>query len=261
METDRKNSIIVGVIGFFLFVFGVSYHFAFAYTYTREPSGTDINNPVTFTITLDDVSELGTDILTGGDAWGFEIYSENPPNILSNCVPITETYLQFTTNLPVGNYQGVGISGNSAANCDTSRSTSGDFEPEPYTGDTIFSVLASENNSSIWQSNNGFWGSTTISDVTTSMEASVQATGINIYSLLKFMGLPILFTIALLLIHMINDQLSNKKATKSITNPVLVKRKRGRPRKTIINPTGSDFIEHSFNDLEFKRNYGSSKDK
>jgi hypothetical protein len=97
-------------------------------------------------------------------------------------------------------------------------------------------------NSNIWGGSNGFWGNTTVGDVTTAMEASVQATGANVWGLLTFVGLPIAFLLAGLLLYMIKKELTPVSVTKNQTKK-------------------DNFIYHSPEDLEFKREYGQEKTK
>lgn len=222
-------------------------HSVYAYTYSRTPSGVSAENPVTFNMELSNVSELGSDILTNGSFWGLELYGDGmtTSNVLIGCIPITDTLLSETITLPVGDYQGVGIFGSSNVGC-PSANQGGEFEPEPYTGGTVFTVLSGNTNQT-WGSNNGFWGDTSIGDVTTAMEASVQATGANVWQLLTFVGIPLAFLLAGFLIYLINKQLTPVKSSAE--------------NKEIINPGGSDFIYHSAEDLEFKRNYGQETTK
>lgn len=98
---------------------------------------------------------------------------------------------------------------------------------------------------SIWAGSNGFWGSTTPSEISTAMVASVQATGLNIYPLISLVGIPIAFILVGLMIFLINKQVNTGK----------------NKRVEIINPSGNDLIYHSAEDLEFKREYGQEKRK
>lgn len=128
----------------------------------------------------------------------------------------------------------------------------GTFDYEFYNSQDIndntdigtFSIEAQQNQT--WGSSNGFWGDNfTVNDIEDTLVASVQGTGANIWPLVALVGVPIGFLIAIWVSTLINDSVSK-------TEP---KRKRGRPRKTIINPDGEDFIYHSAKDLEFKREY------
>jgi hypothetical protein len=113
---------------------------------------------------------------------------------------------------------------------------------------------------STWGNPSGFWGGVTTESVRSTLQASVAETGISIYPLMKFVGIPLLFAIAGLLIYMINKTLTPapEKHTMEMTN--MVKRGRGRKNVEIINPTGDDIIYHSAKDLEFMREYGKKKD-
>lgn len=98
-------------------------------------------------------------------------------------------------------------------------------------------TLVSQNNQSIWAGGNGFWGSTTAGDVAGSLTASVQNTGVNIYALISFVGIPLAFLLALWLISLINKQLTP-------------------PKKEEKKGQKYDFIEHTPQDLELQREYG-----
>lgn len=96
---------------------------------------------------------------------------------------------------------------------------------------------------SIWRGNNGFWGSTTPSEVADSLEASVQATGANIWPMYTYVGIGIAFFIALMVLQFIIFSIQEKRQTQ----------KKERKKE--------DFIYHSAEDLEFKRNYGQEFEK
>ncbi len=87
-----------------------------------------------------------------------------------------------------------------------------------------------------WGNSNGFWGSTTPTVIANDLKASVQSTGANIWPLLALVGIPMGFLIAFMLIRLINKELT------PVQKPVEKKKE--------------DFIYHSADDLEFKREYG-----
>jgi len=96
-----------------------------------------------------------------------------------------------------------------------------------------------------WNNDNGFWGDVTATDIKETMQASVQATGVNIWPLFTFVGIPVAFLIALYLVWLINKTLTPPKKSE----------------ENIINPQGENLIYHSAEDLEFKREYGQTKRK
>lgn len=96
--------------------------------------------------------------------------------------------------------------------------------------------IITENTNSTWGSSNGFWGDTTPSVIASDLTASVQDTGLNLWPLFAFLGVGLAFAIAGLLITNIRE--------KSVPE--------------LKNKDGEDFIYHSNEDLEFRRNYGSN---
>lgn len=114
-------------------------------------------------------------------------------------------------------------------------------------------------NGSIWGTGNGIWGSTQVQDVSDTLTASVQETGLNLWPLLVFVGIVIAFVI-FSQVALLPDRGFDKKAQKlkkelkktedkekelenfysktGNADPVIVetiKRKRGRPRKQLQN--------------------------
>jgi len=155
----------------------------------------------------------------------------------------------FTFNsddVPPGEYTNIYIQSQPIEGSECTNASANGFL-ELITGNPIFSTLPiiEENTNETWGSPNGFWGDTTPSAIIGDMEASVQATGVNIWPLMTFVGIPIAFLIALYLIWLINKTLTPPK--KSDEN--------------VINPQGENFIYHSAEDLEFKREYGQVKRK
>jgi hypothetical protein len=86
------------------------------------------------------------------------------------------------------------------------------------------------------------------SDMLASVRAGTTETTKKALPLLVFLGIPIGFLLVLLLIGMINNTLTP------------VKKETVRHGRRVINPSGTDFIEHSAKDLELKRNYGKTKE-
>jgi hypothetical protein len=233
---------------------------AIASIWVNVPTG-NINNPVTVELNLDPQIQLDQDILSnslwGLEFWGLDVDGYPSQKLSEQCYSTNapQGTFTFTGDLTPRSYAVIAIVGSETCESVSSGGviTIGDLNQVI----PLFTVLEnSGGGGSIWSGNNGFWGSTTISDFTTTMEASVQETGISIYALLTFVGIPIGFLIAFYLLNLINKELEQPQPEE-----ITPKRKRGRPRKTIINPQGEDLISHSASDLEFKRNYGRSKNK
>jgi len=234
-------------------------HTAYAFTYNRTPAGSEIQNPVTVSISFTDLcggTEFANTCGSEVQYWGFYIddYLTSQGKIQGCYASTTLSGSEEYTNLPVDDYRFVMLIGwSDISDCgDVNASTwesgwtSGPNPLEGGTGsfDIAFSVVEGSTNQT-WGSNNGFWGDTSVGDVTTAMEASVQATGVNIYPLLTFVGIPLAFLLAGFLIYLINKQLT----------PVTT------GKKEIVNPGGDDIIYHSAEDLEFRRNYGQETPK
>jgi hypothetical protein len=230
----------------------------YAYTYTRDTNKTEEYTPLTISVSFreSDVSStfVGDSawcvIMYGQDGW----YAPRELPIINTGEPYSGT---FTYDLPIGEViTDVYAYGMPDPNvCTDVGSGGGAMEFEGY-GFTQFTVLANN----IWNSENGFWGSTTPGAIIGDMTASVQNTGANLWPLLAFVGVPIAFIIALYLIFMINQTLTpekkkdefsidefNKKADElqafysktgesgaGYDYSTVVKRKRGRPRKNPI---------------------------
>lgn len=116
--------------------------------------------------------------------------------------------------------------------------------PTTFTVDDTFFVISAPISNSTWGTDNGFWGSTTPSTIISDMTASVQDTGTNLWPLFAMVGIPVAFFIALMLVSLINNQLTPPKNKK---------------KDDILNEKGEEFISHSVDDLEFKREYGQTK--
>jgi hypothetical protein len=248
---ERQSSKVVAFVGFLMFFFSVFYNFAFAQViYDRDPNSNGTYSTITFNVDFNDQFEL----LNSCDSnWNLLFQSsENTGSIeynSSQSFPKNQYSASFTENF---NFETEIVY--VLAMCDFAS------QIDILEGDgtqILFNTFIqnSETYNSIWNGNNGFWGSTTISDVGNTLTASVQNTNDSVLPLLTFVGIPIGFLIAGILINMINNTLTPAKEEEEIQ----VKKKRGRPRKTVINPNGEDLITQSASDLEFKRNYGRSK--
>lgn len=260
ISEDTKNSRIVGVIGAVLFIFSVTSHFAFAYTIT--PSSGEVTSPVSVQIDFDNNETLyGEDCINTNTTCYYNIalvgiegdgFGDSSGSVCQTLINGSNS-ISENTNVALGGVEGIGINFYEDSNCSVFYNV---WLPLYNSAPTFtFTVIDQPPQSSIWgSSGNGFWGSTTVTDVTDTLEASVQATGVSIYPLLTFVGIPLGFLIAGLLIYLINKTLTPEKETVINSNlEIAPKRKRGRPRKY-------DLIYHSVEDLEFKRNYGRSKD-
>lgn len=232
-------------------------HTAYAFTYDRTPTGTEIQNPVTLSITFSDLcggSEFANTCGSDVNYWGFYIddYLTGEGKIQGCYASTTLSGEETYTNLPVDDYrfvmligwENIGDCGDVNLSTWESGWTSGPNPLEGGTGsfDVAFSVVAGSSNAT-WGSNNGFWGDVTTSDIKDSLQASVQATGFNIWPLFAFVGVALAFGIAGLVVYQIRQSVAVNTGNK----------------KEIVNPGGSDFIYHSAEDLEFKRNYGSEE--
>lgn len=215
-----------------------------AYDYSRSPSGSGSYDSIDFTV----------------DATVCQFNPSNDIDAFSILVWDLDTEQYVESNISSGLSDTVTISGVNAnvgaveiqryylgVPSGTCAEVEGDYENTSFT-------LIIGTPSGIWSGSNGFWGSTTVSDITDSLQASVQATGANIYPLLTFVGIPLGFLIAGFLVYLINRTLTPEKETVINSNLEIVpKKKRGRRKKY-------DLIYHSAEDLEFRRNYGRSKD-
>lgn len=110
----------------------------------------------------------------------------------------------------------------------------------PGTASTYFWYYESDN--SLWGSNNGFFGTISTPENVANITSGVQQTGSKMWPMLVLLGVSVAFLIGLALINFINQGIKPE-----------------RPKKTVINPNGEDFIEHGIDDLNFKREYGSRK--
>jgi len=115
-----------------------------------------------------------------------------------------------------------------------------------YQGTTISVTrsLSTPSNNATWGSDNGFWGDVTTTDIRDSLQASVQSTGLSLWPLFAFVGIGLAFVIAGMLVMNIEKQTT---ATRS------------KKLDELKDGVKSDFIYHSADDLEFKRNYGQEE--
>jgi len=237
-KIDYINSRIVGIIGAVLFLFLVGIHFASAdiTSYSRTPAGNGTYQTMHVDIDWTGGAFCSSDwqvkLIQIEYGTGYQEILMTPPQATGNTIGSFD--VQFD-----GSY---GIE-QIVVGCEGGTDESVDFDgfnelflTELYTIPVVQNAL--------WGSSNGFWGSTTPLDISETVVASVQATGIDIYPLLKFVGIPMGFLIALYLVWLINKTLTPEK--------------RG---TRIINPDGDDIIYHSAEDLEFKREYGQVKRK
>lgn len=227
---------------------------AFAFSYERSPAGSEITSPVTFNISATE-SEWGNGLNTDDFPYVCFLIQDSDSQALgvvatTNIIPWDgdEFTGVFTANIPVGT-EVSGVFGQSMpdnSSCDTSGvATALTFE-DAFGGVAFLIVAASTN--STWGSSNGFWGdSFSAGDVSDTLQASVQATGADIWPLFTFVGIAIAFVIGLLLVSMIQTTTQQNHF--------------GKADKMVINPKGEEFIEHSVDDLEFKREYGQEKRK
>jgi hypothetical protein len=235
-NTDYISSRIVGIIGGIIFFLSVGVHFASAdiTSYSRTPSGNG-----TYQTMHVDIDWTGGAFCTSD--WQVKLiqieYGSGYHEILMTPPQTTgQTVASFDVQFD-GSYgiEQIGVG------CEGGNDESIEFDDfnelfltEPYVPPVITNAL--------WGSSNGFWGSTTPLEISETLQASVQATGVDIYPLLKFVGIPMAFLIALYLIWLINKTLTPEKK-----------------KENIINPQGEEFIYHSADDLAFKNEYGKRK--
>jgi hypothetical protein len=222
---SQQKLVILWLSATFLFLFT---NYAHADSYSRTPSGSGTYQEMTFNVTIDDLSSCITD-------WSIYVVNMSPftDHQIGENVPVAENshtfVVQFDTAYDViqvtAGCDGVG---GSLSSLEYIFYATPLFHTEPYVAPVVVTNL--------WGSNNGFWGSTTPSVIAGDLEASVQATGANIWPLIAIVGIPVGFLIALWLVMLINKELTPIKETK--------KEKK------------YDFIYHSADDLEFKNNYG-----
>lgn len=172
--------------------------------------------------------------------------ASNPEQTFSVTIESNDNWI--ATPAVLGTYTYLGIEANDACITSNYDGVSDDYtncyglHPTPI---ATFQLVSETSSNTTWGSDNGFWGDTTPTAIIGDMEASVQATGANIWPLMAFVGIPIAFLIAIYLIWLINKTLTPVK----------------RSENEVINPNGEDFIYHSAEDLEFKREYGQVKRK
>jgi len=225
-------------------------HSAYAYFYSRTPAtadGSEINQDtleIVFQISESEATTLG---------WqGNSFVCAAITDPLHDINPGDCEYLIFDTDITFiinlingGQYDSIYICDQNKVSFDDDDvcGVNGFFIDQEFNEFNLFTVSISDNQT--WGSNNGFWGDTTPSVIVSDMQASVSETGVNIYPLITFVGIPVAFLIALYLIWLINKTLTPVK--KSDEN--------------VINPHGENFIYHSASDLEDKREYGQVKRK
>lgn len=226
--------------------------YASAYTYSRTPTGTEINPPVTVTLNISQAEAEANGWVDNPylcvDLYAYYDLEDNLIDLDQWSDPepfVFDTDISFTFTNPVdGKYADVYFATVATAQCGNAETDQMNIDAE-YDGNNIIFTIGSISTNELWGSSNGFWGDTTPTQIVGDMEASVQATGVNIWPLMTFVGIPIAFLIAIYLIWLINKTLTPAK--KSDEN--------------VINPQGENFIYHSAEDLEFKREYGQVKRK
>lgn len=104
---------------------------------------------------------------------------------------------------------------------------------------TFYVYTDAGNYNSTWGGDNGMWGSVTTAESIENVASGVVATGAELWPMLAMAGIAIAFLLGLAFINFINQ---------SVETPT--------PKKTAKK---EDFIYHSAEDLEFKRNYGNKE--
>ncbi|MEK7499658.1 MAG: hypothetical protein AAB649_03560, partial [Patescibacteria group bacterium] len=93
----KRNTVYFLV--FFMYLF-LTANYAIAYSFGGVNENVNNANPLNTTVTLNDVSELGIDILTNETDWRIKYAGDT--DVFGNvCVPITETQLNDSTTVPL----------------------------------------------------------------------------------------------------------------------------------------------------------------
>jgi len=238
---DRTAKITVFITGFLAVFLGfVMSAFASSFTITPNPATTDNYRQSEFTHTGNDTTDywILCESLNENDVCNVGFGNETN-GIWEN------SYVTNTVFLTPGTYSVLNYNDENYINYGTYTYTDIKNSPD-FIQEYFFTIENTPQNANIWGSNNGFWGSTTVGEVTVAMTASVQETGTNIWPMLKYMGIAMAFLFAYYLIYLINIQL---------TAPKKEIEKAEKPQKTV------DIIYHTADDLEFKRNYGQALPK
>jgi len=250
---------IFAVIGVFLFA-----NYASAYTWERTPSGYFEGQAVTYIV--DDFNYAIDCIGAPLDGyWWIDVYSQDGNSDFIhelNSEP-SETFREHEFLIteyeyPDNDYIQAGIV---CSDADFNQVSFLEFEINempPY----LFRLEQIEQNNNqnngIWNSDNGFWGSTTALEIGGTLQAGVQNTGADLWPLLIFLGVSLAFIIFLQVVFLTKKSVkpSNKKdfdpaafnkkadeleeffsktggASDEIVETI-TKRKRGRPRKNPV---------------------------
>jgi len=249
MSRDYKNSRIVGVIGAAIFFLAVSFHFAFADTYSRIPTGNVSSDNYTVNATFDDIENICFAMPWDPPAVQYAITLYRSSDGANYQTLPLRGHWQDVNNLTYTHtFEGIDTRNISyvSIDCDFGNgniSYAGVALEQGLSGSVIFTITeyitpTPTTIDNIWRSPNGFWGTTTPTAMIGTMAASVQETNANIWPLFKIMGVLIGFMIAGYLVYFIKLELE--------------------PRKVAATPGKTEeFIEHSTADLKFKREYGA----
>jgi len=222
-----------------------------ASAYTITPTGTSWETPITFTITLDSVAELGTQIPANSSHWGVQYRIDGGawqyPQV---CVPTNQTVLSWTENIPVGSYGSFEIElygTNDPVNCGVGNSfnegwysfyfdeptcTANGLTYDPFGGMcfanynplfssavTVSAYVAPTTTPTTTPTTGGIsfvdFNDITPTDMLASVRQGTIDTADKTLPLLVFLGIPLGFLLVLFLIGLINKTLTPENSTTS----------------------------------------------
>lgn len=187
-----------------------------AVTYSRTPSGASVTSPITITVTVDAITDLGADFAIN-DFWGVVI--DDGGVFYPDCytvTPITTLSLTQEIVVPAGEYVGVLAIGYSDAFCGGTQGNAYNYL-EGDSNTTIFTVIASS----------VLFGGTTSSD----LMASVGSVSSNVYlSVLPYFLLSIGVFVGFMIVQKLVDMLGLAYDRRTGREPRATK-KRGRKKK------------------------------
>ncbi|MCX6702171.1 MAG: peptidoglycan-binding protein [Candidatus Zambryskibacteria bacterium] len=155
---DKKNNknwnSILCFVGYFSFIsisfFLLTIPFVVfgAVIYSRIPTGALITSPVSFSISLDNISDINAQDDCGSSCnwWGISIQDNSWPDrivIVPACVSVSNLSNTFVATLPNSDYWGVGFAlGDTKENCEDYDVQSGGDWVEGDLSDVIFTIMA-----------------------------------------------------------------------------------------------------------------------
>lgn len=190
---------------------------------TGISNGGNIDNPVNIVVTLDNLSDLGTQIPANSQYWGLEITIDGSNFYPQLCVPVNELVYNWTGNLPLAvndSYEVKLYGSNDFANCGVGNTfnegwvsitfdeftCTGFWDPFGEMCFTDFNPLSSGTITineyiappvtvnEVWGAGGLFGTSTNMASIVAS---GVTATGANIWTLFIFLGVLVAIYIAI----------------------------------------------------------------